>query len=128
MLGNVHPTDRLRRALAELLLAALVVTASPALGGTLYQACPTGCCAFYGTEIGCDRTEPAGVASETMGCSCQGSCDSACSECAYFHACLIEPPREAVPIGSFRFALAPPAAHLIGHPSRSYRPPRLAFT
>jgi len=116
---------RLRTAIARLILIALVITASPGLGGVLFQSCPAGCCTPYAAQTGCAGTEAEDVASTALDCSCQGTCDSTCSECVYFHAGVIEP--QASPsAASCRFSIGPPVAHLIGHPSRYYRPPPLA--
>ncbi len=121
MLGNVHRIAGARGAIAQLVLLAVVITASPAFGGALYQACPTGCCSPYGEEAGCDRAEP--VAPKSLDCSCQSTCDSACSECEHFHAGVIQPPQTSLPVQPRRFSLDPPVSRLIGHPSYFYRPP-----
>lgn len=59
----------------------IVITASPGLGGVLYQACPTGCCTPYGEQRGCGGAESIDVASRPWDCSCQNTCDRTCSEC-----------------------------------------------
>lgn len=113
----------LRNAIGKLVLITLVITASPGLGGVLYQSCPTGCCTPYGEETGCLGNAAGEAAS--MDCSCQDTCDSTCSECVYFHAGIIEPPRYAPAVGC-RFVADPPVVYRIGHPSRYYRPPPIA--
>ncbi|MGQ0595356.1 MAG: hypothetical protein ACT4QB_22760 [Gammaproteobacteria bacterium] len=118
---------RLRTAIGRLVLIALVITASPGLGGVLYQSCPAGCCTPYGEETGCMGNAAAEAASEARDCSCQGTCDNGCSECAYFHASVTEPLRSS-PRVACRFSADPPVAHLIGHPSRYYRPPPVTST
>ncbi|MGH8478764.1 MAG: hypothetical protein ACREXK_04080 [Gammaproteobacteria bacterium] len=115
---------RLRTAVGRLVLIAFVITASPGLGGMLYQSCPLGCCTPY-AQTGCMGNVKTEAASKARDCSCQGTCDSTCSECVYFHAGVIEAPRSSPP-ESYRFFADPPVAHLIGHPSRYYRPPPVA--
>lgn len=48
---------RLRTAIGRLVLIALVITASPGLGGTLYESCPAGCCTPHATQTGCAGAE-----------------------------------------------------------------------
>lgn len=116
---------RLRTAIGRLVLITLVITASPGLGGTLYQSCPAGCCTPDGAQTGCAGNAAAEAASEPRDCSCQDTCDSTCSECVYFHACVIDSPRYS-PRVSYRFSADAPGVYRIGHPSPYYRPPPVA--
>lgn len=127
MFDRASPMTRVRTAVGRLVLIAFVITASPGLGGTLYQSCPAGCCTPYAAQTGCAGTETEDVASQALDCSCQNTCDTTCSECVYFHAGVIEPLRSSPPV-SCRFSADPPVAHLIGHPSRYYRPPPVVST
>ncbi|MGH9891911.1 MAG: hypothetical protein ACREA0_08005 [bacterium] len=110
-----------------LLFLALASTWSSGFGGPLYQTCPAQCCAPEADPSGCSNVSEgevygAGETSTTEGCTCNSTCDGACSECAYFHAGAIQSPASLpLPIPERHFHAA--NGSLQNHRYPSFRPP-----
>jgi len=118
--------ERLHAIICNLVLVALVTAWSPGFGGIMYQSCPADCCAPTKDSHPCSKAlgeqpDETTVASGPE-CSCNSTCDAACSECMYFHAGAVTQV-VSLPLSSAIFAFSPPEGSLQHHPSQNFRPP-----